>query len=112
MKDRVIDMTELAKEEEELCAKVPVEDKLKAAEFLRGVFSENDVKKFRELYSEKEGGRYWFSSYHFFGGMTIRNNLRKGGFGEEFFGFNLDYIYVELIEIAIGVRDCKKEECS
>ena len=45
----------------------------------------------------------WMSPYHFTTGMTIRNMLRKEGYGEAEFGIdNLDNVYVELIEEAAG----------
>jgi hypothetical protein len=42
------------------------------------------------------------ASFHFIGGMRVRNALRQADMGEEFFGVdNLDDIYVPLIEIAV-----------
>lgn len=47
----------------------------------------------------------WVAPYHFFWGMSVRNLLRKKGFGEDYFGIhNLDDIYVWLVEEALGLR--------
>lgn len=45
----------------------------------------------------------WIAPYHFGWGMAIRNLLRQNGYGEkELHVENLDNVYVELIEEAIG----------
>jgi hypothetical protein len=44
----------------------------------------------------------WFAPYHFSWGMAVRNELRSGGFGEDFWPiWNLDDIYVPLAERAL-----------
>ena len=48
----------------------------------------------------------WWVDYHFFWGMSIRNLLREGGYGEKQLGVeNLDDIYVVLLERALGLED-------
>lgn len=42
-------------------------------------------------------GRAW----HFEGGMVVRNSLRAAGFGDDYFGCNLDDVYIELVEAAV-----------
>ena len=65
--------------------------------FLSVLISEVDKRKLRKEIKEDPVG--WFAPYHFHWGMNIRNELRKNGFGEEYFGVrNLDDVYVELIE--------------
>jgi hypothetical protein len=44
--------------------------------------------------------------------MAVRNALRKAGFGEDYFGVEMDYIYQGLIEEAIlgdNIRVSKDE---
>lgn len=44
--------------------------------------------------------------WHFSGGMSIRNRLRDARFGEKYFGVeNLDFIYLQLLQEALGVTD-------
>jgi hypothetical protein len=44
----------------------------------------------------------WYVPYHFWFGMSVRNLLRQGGFGEDYWPiWNLDDIYVFLIEEAV-----------
>ena len=47
----------------------------------------------------------WWAPYHFIWGMQIRNLLREKGYGEDYFGIaNLDDIYVQLVEDALGIH--------
>jgi hypothetical protein len=44
----------------------------------------------------------WYVGYHFGWGMSVRNLLRRKGFGEDYFKVhNLDDIYVLLVEDAL-----------
>ncbi len=44
----------------------------------------------------------WFAKYHQIWGMAVRNDLRKSGFGEDYWPVdNLDDIYVSLVEEAL-----------
>ena len=46
----------------------------------------------------------WWAPYHFYAGMAIRNRLRNGGFGEEYWPiWNLDDIWVPLVELAVDI---------
>jgi hypothetical protein len=48
----------------------------------------------------------WWVDYHFGWGMSVRNLLRKKGFGEDYFRVdNLDDIYVPLVEEALELRN-------
>jgi len=110
MTSKVINFDEIAAEEKELRDSTPPEKKQRAVKFLLENFSEKDIQKFKEVYEKGKDSKFgWFSSYHFWGGMHIRNLLRNGGFGEEYFGYNIDVIYVELLEMVIGVRDGEEE---
>lgn len=41
-------------------------------------------------------------NFHFMGGgMALRNFLRSKGFGDDYFGVNLDYVYAGLLEEAV-----------
>lgn len=45
----------------------------------------------------------WASPVHMFWGMAVRNELRHGGFGEDYWPiWNLDDIYVPLVERAVA----------
>jgi hypothetical protein len=46
----------------------------------------------------------WWTEFHFFGMMSVRNALRQNGFGEKEFGIdNLDDYAVGLVEVALGI---------
>ena len=79
---------------------LPISKKEVVKKFLFELISEKDKRKICKEYKKDPVG--WFAPYHFHWGMMIRNELRKNGFGEEYFFIkNLDDIYVELIEDAI-----------
>lgn len=45
----------------------------------------------------------WIAPHHFWWGMSVRNALRDGGFGEKYWPIhNLDCIYVRLVEEALA----------
>lgn len=71
-----------------------------AIDFLRNhipIQIKNDIKM-----AIKNNPNNWISSYHFGWGMNIRNILRQNGFNEEYMECeNLDYIYTQLIELAM-----------
>lgn len=53
----------------------------------------------------KANPAYWWTSYHFYWGMGIRNLLRLHGFGENYFKVdNLDDIYIALVEEALELK--------
>ena len=80
-------------------AKVSLETKYKAVEFIKTTLSGNEA-QFRKLMEEK--GPNWAGEYHFGGGMVMRNRLRGAGFSEKDLGIdNLDNVYIEWVEIAI-----------
>jgi len=108
LKDIIYDMDKMKSKEQEICKNVPIHKKQAAAEYLKKALTDYDYLQLLRLYrdhliNKSESGN-WFVSYHFNVGMNIRNLLRNENFGEEYFGFNLDFIYVELLEMAIGVR--------
>jgi len=52
----------------------------------------------------------WWAPYHLYWGMQVRNLLRDKGYGEDYFGIaNLDDIYIELVEDALGIHKEKHE---
>ena len=87
--------------EAECVEAVPEEKKRAAAEFLTNELPVDVKKTFKKLI-EKGTSRSWFSEFHSFTGMKIRNLLRQNGFSEEELGIpNLDFIYCKLLERAI-----------
>jgi hypothetical protein len=76
------------------------EKKKKAIKLLKKMIP-NDIKlEIKTLINNDSEG--WFGMYHHGWGTSIRNLLRRKGFGEKYFGINnLDDIYVELIEDTI-----------
>lgn len=74
-----------------------------AVKFIQTSFSGSGLEWLKT--SMKTAGKDWptNSGFHLFGGgMAIRNWLRDNGFGEEFFKIeNLDYIYTNLLELAV-----------
>ncbi len=47
----------------------------------------------------------WWKQGHFHFGLAVRNQLRRKGFGEDYFGItNLDDIYVFLVEDTLKLR--------
>lgn len=48
-----------------------------------------------------EGGRFPLPFHSLGGGMRIRNWLREAGYGEDYFGVELDYIYAGVVELAV-----------
>ena len=87
---------------------LPTAKKAAAKKFLYELISEKDKKQLRK--EIKKDPIHWFTPYHFHWGMNIRNSLRHGGFGEEYFFIkNLDDIYVELVEDTVKEDKCKKE---
>lgn len=84
---------------------LPLEKRTAAVSFLRRYFSTYVRDQIRSVIAVDPEG--WFASYHMFWGMSVRNALRKSGFGEGFFPIgNLDDIYVELIEDAVKEDQC------
>jgi hypothetical protein len=71
-----------------------------AVRMLREAFPEDLKTQIRAEISADPNG--WAAKYHFFWGMGVRNLLREKGFGEEYFPiWNLDDIYVSLVEDAV-----------
>jgi hypothetical protein len=74
-----------------------------AIDFLRTLFSDEDKLEFKECM--KWSKEHWLheieTGWHMYGGMAVRNALRGAGFGEDYFGVEMDYIYQGLIEEAI-----------
>jgi len=96
--------------EERAVARVPEEKKEAAAEFLRGLFTQEQKDQLREM-MEGATDHFWVSPIHFWGGMAIRNALRQNGFGEKELGIeNLDYIYARLIERAILGKEIEEQK--
>lgn len=74
-----------------------------AIDFLRTLFNDVDKKDFKECmeFNKEKWSLQIETGWHFYGGMAIRNALRGAGFGEDYFGVEMDYIYQGLIEEAI-----------
>jgi hypothetical protein len=84
-----------------LCV-VTISDKKRcdAVDFLKKTFTNETKQKIRKAIVADPDD--WAIPYHCGWGMAVRNCLRDGGFGEEYFGIdNLDDIYVGLIEEAV-----------
>jgi hypothetical protein len=78
---------------------LPPELKAPAVAALAGVLV-FEMEQLRELIQADPEN--WAAPFHSWGGMSVRNFLRKSGFGEDYFGVhNLDDIYVALIEEAV-----------
>jgi hypothetical protein len=107
-------------------AAIPEDKRKAAASKLLELLSKDPgtVERIRELIIQYPGRHEWFwhlhddeiemmpdaarrryaamYSPHFGFGMTVRNALRRAGFGEEYFGVhNLDDIYIDVIEEAV-----------
>lgn len=53
---------------------------------------------------------HWICGHHFWWGMHFRNWLREQGWGEDYWPVhNLDCIYVQIIEAALGLPECLSE---
>lgn len=77
------------------------DDKDKAIEFLKVKCLDAGAREQIRAAQRKDPEKWW-AEYHSIWGMAIRNALRKGGFGEEFFRINnLDDIYIQLVEEAV-----------
>ena len=80
---------------------IPEDQKAPALAFLRDLLS-TDATEIRRRHMANPDT--WWAGEHFFWGMTIRNALRTAGFGETYFHIlNLDDIYIQLIEEALGL---------
>lgn len=89
---------------------------LKAVEVLTNDFAEGDKKFLVNLYKStpSETKAQWFIEYHHYDGMAIRNLLRRNGLlDEQLPSGNWDDYYVQVMEVAIGVRESKRvyKEC-
>lgn len=74
-----------------------------AVRYLNDMLSTQTKQLVRKMAARDPQG--WWTAHHFHWGMGVRNLLRKGGFGEEYFGIaNLDDYYIGLVEMAVGVR--------
>ena len=74
-----------------------------AVDWLRGYLDFTVVDQIRTAIAADP--EHWVAPYHFFWGMAIRNALRQAGFGEDYWPiWNLDDIYVPLVERAVGMR--------
>lgn len=83
-----------------LYAAIPDDWKAQALAFLRRLLAEQagDLRRRHARDQEK-----WWAEGHFGWGMGVRNQLRSAGFGEDYFHVaNLDDIYIQLIEEALG----------
>ena len=99
-----IDLAEILELEAQAVARVPEEKKEAAAEFLRERLC-GEIPILRK-WMHKHGLGWPYKGgkpgWHFYGGMAIRNLLRKNSFGEEALGIeNLDFIYTRLVERAV-----------
>lgn len=73
-----------------------------AVAFLREWLSADVQERIRAVVDAKSSA--WPAAYHTFWGMGVRNALREAGFGEaELDVRNLDNVYVELVEEAVGL---------
>jgi len=90
---------------ERIIGQYPAEKIEPAVTYLREkVIKLSDFAKIREAIDADPDN--WVAPYHFFFGMAVRNALRDGGFGEDYFPiWNLDDIYVPLIERAVKDND-------
>lgn len=74
--------------------------KLPAIAALRAEFNDNVKEDVRFAIAQQ--GRSWCAGSHFSFGMSVRNTLRRKGFGEDYWPiWNLDDIYVYLVEDAV-----------
>jgi hypothetical protein len=101
-------------EQYKIVSDMPHEKRQPAIDFLRTLFSDIDKKEFKECmqWSKEKWINEIETGWHFYGGMAVRNALRKAGFGEDYFGVEMDYIYQGLIEEAIlgdNIRVSKDE---
>ncbi len=78
----------------------PEEKIAPAVEYLRRSIHSAAAKQVREAIADSP--EHWVAPYHFGWGMAIRNDLRRAGYGEEYWPiWNLDDIYVPLVERAV-----------
>jgi hypothetical protein len=101
-------------EQYKIVREFPKEKRQLAVDFLRTLFSTEDLLEFYDAmkFYEKDWLVNIETEFHLHGGIEIRNELREAGFGEDYFGVGLDYVYVGLIEEAIlgnGIRVTKDE---
>lgn len=98
------DMSQIfADEPMDLYDELSSELKQPAIEMLQRELGEEFTQWYRDRVRTHDS-RWWLpKGWHFIGGMAIRNLLREQGFGEAYFGIhNLDDVYIELVEGAIG----------
>lgn len=75
-----------------------------SVEFLRKAIPDDIKEKILEEY--KQLGVHWVASYHFSWGMFIRNQLRDNVCTDETLPTkNWDDLYVQLVEIVVGIRN-------
>jgi hypothetical protein len=59
----------------------------------------------RSVYVDNNGKPGWMAKYHIYWGTWFRNWLRNQGWGEEYWPVhNLDCIYMQLLEEALGLK--------
>jgi hypothetical protein len=84
----------------------------KSVEAIKKKLLQDDLEGLIKEYIEKPGT--WWSKYHFWAGMTLRNLLRDNVCLDDKLPKNLpggwDNYYVPLLEIAIGVREMPEWE--
>ena len=67
----------------------------KAAQYLLTKTSDEVLAQIREGYEEK--GMAFFFANHFTLGISVRNLLRKGGFGDEKFLMDMDDVWPDIV---------------
>ena len=97
------EMHQYWKEQYKIVNDMSHEKRQPAIDFLKTLFSNEDKIEFKEcmLFNRKDWIHEIETGWHFSGGMAVRNALRGAGFGEDYFGCEMDYIYQGLIEEAI-----------
>lgn len=87
---------------ERILGEYAIEKITPAVLYLRSKMAPEDVETLREMIRRDPWN--WCVEHHFNMGMHTRNLLRHGGFGEDYWPiWNLDDIYVPLLERAVGL---------
>ena len=100
----VTETTDIVAFHEQALKDLPLWIITKGVGVLRDTITINSGKYIREAY--REDPEHWWALSHFTWGMTIRNLLRdKVCLDQELPSRNWDDYYVQLVEIAVGVRE-------